>query len=118
MFMVSVSLLTVLAGAILYLYDSGSFNLTWITTGPGLGLTIGSLAGLVAFFVGTFGIGPTSGKMGALGQQIGSAGGKPTLEQINTMQAMEKKLSLFEQIDFVMLSLAMLTMATARYWPF
>ena len=81
--MLSTSLLTVLAGAVLYLYASGGFNLLWLKTGPGLGFTIGSLAALVAFLVGSIGIGPTSGQMGALGQQIAMSGGRPTPEQIN-----------------------------------
>jgi uncharacterized membrane protein len=118
LFMLSASLLTVLAGGALYLYASGGFNLAWIKTGPGLGFTIGSLAALVAFLVGSIGIGPTSARMGALGQQIGKSGGKPTPDQINQLQALDKKLSRAEQVDFIMLTISMLAMATARYWIF
>lgn len=118
LFMVSTSLLTVLAGGVLYLYASGGFKPSWIQTGPGLGFTIGSLAALVAFVVGNFGIGPTAARMGALGQQIGASGGAPTPEQIGILQALEKKLSRAELIDFVTLIIAMGTMATARYWTF
>lgn len=117
-FMVIASLLTVLAGGALYLYASGGFKLTWIQTGAGLGFTIGSLAALVAFLVGNFGIGPVAARMGALGQQIGASGGSPTPVQLSTLQTLEKKLSRAELIDFVMLVIAMLTMATARYWTF
>ncbi len=118
LFMVSTSLLTVIAGGVLFWHSSGGFSLTWIQSGPGIGFTIGSLAALVAFVVGTFGIGPTSAQMGALGQQIGASGGPPSPEQIGLMQALEKKLSRAEKIDFIMLVVAMLTMATARYWFF
>ena len=118
LFMVSASLLTVLAGGILYWFSSNGFNAAWIASGPGIGFTIGSLAALVAFLVGNFGIGPTAAKMGALGQQIGASGGSPTPEQIGALQALDKKLSRAETIDFVMLVIAMLTMATARYWIF
>jgi uncharacterized membrane protein len=117
-FMMSTSLLTVLAGGALFLYASGGFNLAWINSGPGLGFTIGSLAALVAFFVGSLAIGPTSAQMGALGAQIASAGGPPKPEQLSALQAMEKKLARAETIDFVLLAIAMLTMATARYWIF
>lgn len=116
--MISTSLLTVLAGGALYWFISGGLNLAWAASGPGLGFTIGSLAALVAFLVGTFGIGPTSGQMGALGGQIAASGQGPTPEQANTMQRLEKRLSRAEQIDFIMLVIAMLTMATARYWAF
>jgi uncharacterized membrane protein len=118
LFMVSVSLLTVLAGGVLYIYDAGGLSLAWIKTGPGLGFTIGSLAALVAFFVGNFSIGPTAAKMGALGGQIAQSGEAPTAEQVSALQALEKKLDRAEKIDFVMLTIAMLTMATARYWTF
>ena len=116
--MLSTSLLTVLAGGILYWYSSGGFNAAWIASGPGIGFTVGSLTALVAFFVGGLVIGPTSAKMGALGQQIGASGGSPTPEQISALQVLEKKLSRAELIDFVTLVIAMSTMATARYWIF
>lgn len=118
LFMVSVSLLTVLAGVVLYLNDSGGFKLAWILTGPGLGYSLGALAALVAFVVGTFVIGPTSGKMGELGQEIARSGGGPNPEQIGSMQGMEKKLALAERIDFWTLTISMLAMATARFWVF
>lgn len=118
MFMMVVSLLTVVAGAILFVYASGSFNLAWIKTGVGLGFTIGSVAALIAFLVGSFGIGPTSGQIGELGAQIAAAGGPPTTEQLSKLQALDARLRQAETIDFIMLAIAMLTMATARYWVF
>lgn len=117
-FMMSMSLLTVLAGGVLYWFSSGGFNFSWIKSGVGIGFTIGALAALVAFFVGGFGIGPISGKMAMLGGQIAASGQRPTPEQISQMQALEKRLGVAEQIDFIMLVIAMLTMATARYWTF
>lgn len=117
-FMMSTSLLTILAGSPLLWFISGGLDLTWITTGPGLGFTIGSLAAIVAFFVGGLGIGPTSEKMAALGGQIAASGQEPRPEQIRQMEALEKRLNRAEQVDFLMLAIAMLTMATARYWLF
>lgn len=118
MFMMSTSLLTVLAGGVLYFYSSGGFNLAWLRSGPGIGFTLGSLAALVAFLVGSLVIGPTSGQMGALGKQISMSGKPPSPEQISALQALEKKMASAERIDFIMLAIAMLTMATARYWIF
>jgi hypothetical protein len=118
LFMVGTSLLTVLAGGILFWFSSGGFNAAWIASGPGIGFTIGSVAALVAFLFGTFGIGPTSAQMGALGAQIAVSGKGPTPEQAAKMQALEKRLNVAEQVDFIMLVIAMLTMATARYWTF
>jgi hypothetical protein len=118
LFMVSVSLLTVLAGGALYLFASGGFNPFWIKSGPGLGFSVGALAGLIAFLVGNFGIGPTSARMGIIGEQISISGGQPSPEQLGELQALERKLKRTETIDFVMLTISMLAMATARYWFF
>jgi uncharacterized membrane protein len=115
-FMAGASLLTVLSGGLLYWSSSGGFNAAWIVSGPGIGFTIGALAALVAFLFGTFGIGPTSAQIGALGAQIAASGSGPTPEQIARMQALEKRLNFAERVDFIMMAIAMLTMATARYW--
>ncbi len=117
-FMISTSLLTVLAGGILFWFSSGGFLADWLTSGPGIGFTIGALAALVAFLFGTFGIGPTSAQLGALGGQIAASGLGPTSEQAARMQSLEKRLGLAEQVDFIMLVISMVTMATARYWNF
>jgi uncharacterized membrane protein len=117
-FMMSTSLLTVLAGAILFWFSSGGFSATWMASGPGIGFTIGSVASLIGFLAGSIGVGPTSGKMAALGGQIAASGKGPTAEQVAQMETLEKRLNLAEQIDFIMLVIAMLTMATARYWLF
>lgn len=117
-FMLSMSLLTVLAGGILYWVSSGGFSLAWISTGTGIGFTIGSLAALVAFFVGSLVIGPTSAKLGEVGGRIAASGGPPPPEQAAELDRLEKRLSRAETVDFIMLVVAMVTMATARYWTF
>ena len=45
------SLATALSGLILYWPVSGHLSVQWLTSGPGLTLTIGSVAGLLAFAV-------------------------------------------------------------------
>jgi hypothetical protein len=115
-FMMVTSLLTVLAGGALFWTISGGLTLAWITTGPGLGFTLGSVAALIAFFLGALGIGPTAGQIGTLGEQI--ARQEPTQQQIARVQGLEKKLSTLENTEFVLLVIALVTMATARYWSF
>ena len=44
--------LTVLSGLLMYWRDSGGFNLIWITSGFGLGITFGSVMGLIAAAIG------------------------------------------------------------------
>jgi uncharacterized membrane protein len=117
-FMTVASLLTVVAGIMLYIYASGGFNQAWIRTGTGIGFSIGSLAGLAAFIAGTFFIGPISGRMGVIGQQIAKSGGPPSQDQLNQLHVLEKRLSRVETIDFISLTISMIAMATARYWFF
>ncbi|QLQ04659.1 MAG: hypothetical protein HZY76_00160 [Anaerolineae bacterium] len=52
------SLLTILAGLGLYWASSGGLSAAWLTSGPGLGFTLGALAGLIAFGIGFIGIRP------------------------------------------------------------
>lgn len=117
-YMGMISLLTVLAGAILFWNTSGGLQVGWIKTGPGIGFTIGSLIGIAVYFVGTFMIRPRAERMGALGKEIGMAGGPPNPAQLAEMQKLDRELTTIERIDFVMLTLSLLTMATARYWSF
>lgn len=117
-YMGMVSLLTVLAGALLYWNSSGGLQLAWITSGPGIGFTIGSLVGIAVFLMGTFMIGPTAEKLGVLGNQIASNGGTPTPAQAADLQNLDNRLTLLERLDFVMLTISLLTMATARFWVF
>lgn len=113
-----ISLLTVLAGAILFWNTSGGLQISWIKTGPGIGFTIGSVIGIAVYFIGTFMIKPRSERIGALGKEIGKAGGTPNPDQLAEMDQLDRELTTIERIDFIMLTISLLTMATARYWSF
>lgn len=117
-YMGTISLLTILAGAILFWNTSGGLQISWIKTGPGIGFTIGSVIGIAVYFVGMFMIRPRAEGLGALGKEIGLAGGTPNPAQLAEMQKLDRELTTIERIDFVMLTLSLLTMATARYWSF
>lgn len=90
-FMMSTSLLTVLAGGILFWFSSGGFNAAWMASGPGIGFTVGSVASLIAFLAGGIGVGRTSEKMAALGGQIAASGKGPTPEQVAQMETGENE---------------------------
>jgi uncharacterized membrane protein len=110
--------LTILAGLLLFWIVSGGLSMAWITSGPGLGFTIGSLAALAAYGVGFFGIRPRVERMNALGQAIAAAGGPPTPEQAAELGRLEKEMHTVERWDMILLMLSLVTMATARYWHF
>lgn len=115
-FMNITSGLTILAGLLLFWFSSGGLNSAWFATGTGLGFTIGSLAALAAYAVGFFGIRPRAERMNALGQAIAAAGGPPTPEQGAEMQRIDAEIYTVERWDVILLTIALVTMATARYW--
>jgi len=117
-FMIIVSTLTIIAGAILYWRDAGGDLASWITTGPGLGFTIGTIASFLVYFVGMALITPRGKRLGVLGAQIEAAGGPPTKEQMAELETLDKQLHTLEWVDFILLAIALVTMATARYWLF
>jgi uncharacterized membrane protein len=110
------SLLTVLAGGLLYWHSSGGLNLNWLTSGPGLGYTLGSVVAIVVFFMGLLMIKPRAERLGGLGEEIGAAGGVPTSAQATELQKLGREMTLLGRVDLGLLALALLTMATARYW--
>lgn len=118
MFMNMASMLTILAGLALYWFASGGLSLAWITSGSGLGFTLGSLAALAAFGVGFFGIRPRAERLGVLGQAIAAAGGPPTPEQGAELQRLNAEMHRVERWDVALLIVSLVTMATARYWLF
>ena len=56
--------------------------------------------------------------MAALGGQLAASGRGPTPEQAGRMRGLEKKLSLIENVEFILRVISLVTMATARYWAF
>jgi uncharacterized membrane protein len=118
MFMVINSTLTVLSGALLLWASTGGDLLTYMQTGPGLGFALGSLAGVVVYFVGMFGVGMPTGKLSQLGEAIQKAGVPPTPAQVAEMQKLDKTISLNHKIDFALVTVSLILMGTARYWLF
>lgn len=117
-FMGIVSALTVLAGAVLLWRDASSDFLGWVQTGPGLGFTIGSVAALIVVPIGFLLMSPRGERIGQLSAQIQTAGGPPDPEQLAELEKLDKELHTLEWIDFILLTISLVTMATARYWLF
>jgi len=106
--------LATLAGLALYWMDSG-FRVEWIVTGPGLGFTVGGVAGIAAFILGVVVMGPTAAQMGALGTEIQVAGGPPTPAQASRMRTLQGKFHQGGLWGTVLLVVALAAMSVARY---
>lgn len=114
-FMGLVTTLTVLSGALLYArFAAGGLSFIW-NTGPGAAFTLGALAALASYLIGTAYFGKAQGKIAALGEKMASAGGPPPVEQVQQMGRMQATLMRAYQIDLVLLVVAMVAMAVARY---
>jgi hypothetical protein len=108
------SLLTTVAGLLLYVLLS-RFAWGWIVSPAGIGLTLGSLAGLAAFLLGLLSTGPTAKKLAALGGQIQAAGGPPTPQQMAELSRLQAKLSTSSKWSTGLAAAALALMAVARY---
>ncbi|NWG35283.1 MAG: hypothetical protein HXY42_12650 [Chloroflexi bacterium] len=113
-FMTAMAVSTVVAGILLYWHDSNGFTSAWMTSGAGIGFGIGAVFGLIAFVFGAI-FGNSNAKLARLGAQIQ---GKPTDEQLAQIQAIQKRIKTVSPIHVYSMILAMLFMATARYFIF
>ncbi len=109
------SSLAVLGGVLLYWRDSNGLQLSWITSPSGLAFTIGGLSAGAAWLEGNVFTRPAVEKVGAIGAEMKAAGGPPSAELIDRMQAAQKRLRRIGQITLGLLVVAVVGMESARY---
>lgn len=103
---------TILAGAGLYWIDSDGFTSVWLWSNPGLVFGIGGVFGLVGFIFGVQ-IGTNINTLVKIGSEVQD---KPTPDQMNQIQAAQKRLKIVGPISAYSLILAVICMSVARYW--
>lgn len=113
--MMVTSLLTVLAGLLLYYRVSDHFNSDWISSAGGVVLTIGSVAGISEFLFGGMVIGPTAKQLSGLGAEIERGGGPPSTDQSARLNTLQSRLGRTEIVSAVLTIVAVAGMAAARY---
>ena len=106
--------LTILAGFILYWIDSDGFTSAWMTSGAGKGFGIGAAFALVGLVFGIQ-VGRITKSMAQLGAQMQ---GKPSAEQVQQMGALRKQQMMYSNVNAVLLVVAVIFMAIARYLVF
>jgi uncharacterized membrane protein len=110
------AIVTVLAGILLYLRASDGFDPDWIGTGPGIGFTVGGLAAIATLLLGVTMTKPAVDRLSALGQEIATKGGPPDPEQAAEMQRLQARTVMVGRVSMVLLAIAVVTMASARFW--
>jgi uncharacterized membrane protein len=109
------STLAILAGAILYWRDSAGLQVSWITTGTGLALTIGGLSAVAAWVGGNLLIPKAIGVVGGIGGEMKTAGGPPSPELVGRMHEAQARLRRVGLVDLILIGISVLAMASARY---
>lgn len=107
-------ILVLVAGTWLYWIDSNEFTSAWMRSGAGIVFGVGAVFASIGAVAG-FMNGGNNRKLGALGAQIQ---GKPNPEQLAQIQAIQKQQAMIIPLNTYTLLLAVLCMATARYFIF
>ena len=111
-------LLVILTGLLMYWRVSGGLSGSWISSGPGLALTIGSLAGILAFVSGLAINRPAAERLAALSREMQSAGGPPSPEQMAELRAQQARLSKGGLYVAILLVVSVFGMSAARFLYF
>jgi uncharacterized membrane protein len=117
-FLLAVGAVTIVAGLFIYWHDWHVFGGLgdFVGTNFGLVLTIGAGGALVAWLIGLLFVKPIISKTLALAGTLAAGPQPPPPEraaELQALQLMGRRLSI---AVFVLLVLAVLAMATARYW--
>jgi uncharacterized membrane protein len=114
---IGIAWVSVVGGLFLYWRDWDLFGSLgdWLGSSFGAVLTIGALAAIGALAVGIFATRPTVARLLALGRSAAEAGG-PTAETAASIARAQERLRALARGQLVMISIAVIAMATARYW--
>jgi len=107
----------VLAGWVLWLRNMDLSGLdNWVSSRFGLVITIGAVLATISMFVGTIGVGRNVERLVDVGNEVAASGGPPSTEQQARIGHLTSALERYGKLDLVLLLLATIAMATARYW--
>lgn len=109
------SLLTTLSGVLLYVPLSGGFSSAWVLSTPGLVLSIGAAAGILAFLIGLTVIGPTGARIEKLGHAMSLRQGPPSADEGRQMQQLQLTADNARKVALLLMVIAVAGMASARY---
>jgi uncharacterized membrane protein len=114
-YLLGIGWLTVIAGFVLYGRTGMLAGPTWFGTVQGQVLGAGGIIGLVVVLMGTFFNVPTMKRMMVVGAQMQAADGSPSADQQAEMQRLQLRMKRLTEAAAVLLMLATVSMAVARY---
>ncbi len=116
--LLTMAAVTIVAGLFVYvkdMRDHGGLG-DWIGSSFGLGLTLGALSALIAFTIGVVATRPATMRMLALGRQMAASEGPPAPELAEELRQLQTRSAALAKVNLTFVGLAVLLMATARYW--
>ena len=111
------TLLTIVSGIGLYWIDSMGFHSAWLGSGSGRTFGLGGVLGISAATLGMGVNAPTARRLGSLASRIHGSGRAPAPEEVAELQRLQARLGWATNAAAVLLALATLAMAVARYVP-
>lgn len=110
------AVLTILSGLELYRRDSGGFRTSWIASGPGMSITVGALAALVAFVIGMSILRPAAKRVGPLAQSAqGMPEGPEKEARLGEVQRLRRRTAVGGRWVAALLAVTVIGMAISRY---
>ena len=100
-------------GAALYIRDAGGLQL-W-TSASGWVFTLGAVCGIIAWASGGALLAPRLAQISKIGAEMQAAGGPPSADLLGRMQVLQGQVKRIGRTDTILIIVAIVTMATARY---
>jgi uncharacterized membrane protein len=113
--MMGAAIVNVGAGIWLMFIVSGGNPGPWMRSGMGRTFALGGAFAILALIVGMVVVAPVTRRMGTLAATIGRRGAPPTPEELAEMGRLQQRNAVGTAIIAVLLTLAVVAMAVARY---
>jgi len=107
--------LTILSGLALYGRVSAGFQIAWITSGTGLVLALSSVAAILAVVTGGVVQRPMATRLQVLAGEVQGSGAPPRPAQMGEMRRLQRRISSISLWIVLLLIVAVVGMASARY---
>jgi hypothetical protein len=108
---------TLLSGAALAWHDAGPLGFRWFSVGPGRVFGLGAVLAFIATLIGMAFNVPTARRIGAITGRAQAAGGPPSAEDQLELGLLHARMAKASNAAAVLLVLALMAMAVARYVP-
>lgn len=116
-YLMSVAMTTVVSGLILYWHDTKVSGSTWPTRGSGLVFGIGGALAIIGVIIGMSVNSPAARRMAAIIGGAKSGRRPPSGEEVAEITRLQGRLAVSSKVVTVLVVLATLAMAIARYVP-